>query len=135
MIYFRRRGVLIYETPGGIMLVHDGGVVTLPGGKAKRNETRKKAALREMQEETGIKIPDAKLLFSYSGIVQKDKHGRGYFRDMTKVFYARGENFPEEKKSRKVLYLNYNSGLPEYTQDTRNILKRFYDIKSTIFTT
>ncbi len=50
----RRRGTAIVETNKGILLTSGKGrVFILPGGGARRSESRLRAALRDLEEETG----------------------------------------------------------------------------------
>lgn len=41
---------------GEILLIHRNGVWDLPKGKIEKNESREEAAIREVEEETGIQI-------------------------------------------------------------------------------
>lgn len=95
-MYHRRRGTAIVEKDEGILVVSEGhGSFTLPGGKASRNESRRRAAIRELQEETSLKVLESKYLFSYIGAPHRDYKGRGYFRDSHKVFLIKTEGIPK----------------------------------------
>ena len=49
MVYVRRRGTAIVDTPSGILVVSkDGRLFTLPGGGARPDETDSEAAIREL---------------------------------------------------------------------------------------
>jgi 8-oxo-dGTP diphosphatase len=66
MAIIRRRGTAIIETPKGILVAsgrHK--VFLLPGGGAEKWESRKRAAIRELREETGLKAHYWKYLFTY----------------------------------------------------------------------
>lgn len=64
----RRKGVAIVNSDKGILVVSESGkMFSLPGGGADRGESREKAAIRELREETGLKAESAKFLFSYEG--------------------------------------------------------------------
>lgn len=68
MVYRRRRGTTIVETPNGILVVSlDSSNFTLPGGGALRDESRREAAIRELMEETGMKAVDLTSLFEFMG--------------------------------------------------------------------
>jgi len=46
----RRRGTTIVDTPNGILVVSEGGrTYYLPGGVARKGESRRKAAIRELR--------------------------------------------------------------------------------------
>ena len=88
----RRKGVAIVDTEKGILVVSSGRnkKFTLPGGGAERWETRKKAAIRELEEETGLKTKEIKYLFSYLGTKWHMHNGRRV-RNLAKVFLVKTE--------------------------------------------
>ncbi len=62
----RRRGTAIVESSRGILLTSmSKGPYLLPGGGARRGETRFRAAIRETEEETGLRAYYAKILFQH----------------------------------------------------------------------
>lgn len=86
MVLRRRRGAAIVDTPKGILVVSSRKkLFILPGGGAKKGESRRKAAMRELHEETGLSPVSSQYLFSYVGPVHKS-YGGGHFQDHNKVF-------------------------------------------------
>ena len=69
MTRIRRKGVAIVDTPKGILVVAISDIFILPGGGAKPWENRKKAAIRELYEETGLRTKKIKYLFNCYFIV------------------------------------------------------------------
>ena len=73
----RRRGVAIVPTKKGILVVSDKkGVYMLPGGGARKKESRKEAAIRELNEETGLDVKEIYHLFGYLGKIWNKKNIR-----------------------------------------------------------
>jgi 8-oxo-dGTP diphosphatase len=94
MVRRRRRGLAIVETPRGILVVSGRSkVFYLPSGGAEKWESREKAALRELYEETGLKAKSSEFLFSYVGRVWCDHRGRET-QNHTKVFKVEVEGTP-----------------------------------------
>ena len=62
----RRRGTAILETEKGILLTAmSRGTFLLPGGGANKGESRFRAAIRELEEETGLMANYAKIIFRH----------------------------------------------------------------------
>jgi len=77
MIRTRRKGVAIVESKKGILVVSGRSkIFALPGGGAKRGESRRRATKRELREETGLRTKSTKYLFSYVGRKWKDSRKR-----------------------------------------------------------
>lgn len=64
-----RATIIVQDDDGRILLVRDRGkrIFSLPGGKIERGEDARRAALRELQEETGINLTRAVRLFKHVG--------------------------------------------------------------------
>ena len=85
MTRIRRKGAAIVDTPHGILVVLGRSrKFVLPGGGANKGESRKKAAIRELYEETGLKTKKITYLFRYVG--SRFHTRRGEVRNHAKVF-------------------------------------------------
>lgn len=125
----RRRGTAIVETEQGILVTAGRrGVFILPGGGAKHDESRVKAAMRELQEETGLHPHNAKYLFRHVGAVNKS-HGHGYFQDHHTVCLvkATGAARPHHEV-RYVAYYTAGSNV-RISRTTREIIEKYYAYK------
>jgi 8-oxo-dGTP diphosphatase len=130
----RRRGTAIVETEEGILVTAGrGGIFILPGGGANKNESRTKAAMRELREETGLHPHHAKYLFRHVGKVRKS-HGHGYFQDHHTVCLvkATGTARPHHEV-RHVAYYKPGSNV-RISGVTREIIERYcaYKKRSTM---
>ncbi len=130
MVYNRRRGTAIVEFPEGILVVSQGSEsFMLAGGGANKGESRRKAAMRELQEETGLKPLDSKYLFSYKGRLHKDFKDRGSFRDNHKVFLIKTEGTPTpQKEIKRIAFFKEGSGL-KLVYSTKEIIEKFLAMK------
>ena len=105
MVHKRRRGTAIVETSKGILVVAwESKLFMLPGGGAKFWESRKRAAMRELYEETRLKAKSAKYLFSYIGPEHKNENGRVQ-RNHAKVFLIKTEG--KAKPSHEVKHIAF----------------------------
>jgi 8-oxo-dGTP diphosphatase len=130
MVFNRRRGTAIVEFPEGILVVSQGSeFFMLAGGGANKGERRRQAALRELQEETGLKPLDSKYLFSYKGRLHKDFKGRGSFRDYHKVFLIKAQGIPTpQREIKQIAFFKEGSGL-KLSYSTQEIIERFLAMK------
>jgi 8-oxo-dGTP diphosphatase len=125
----RRRGTALVETEQGILVTAGrGGVFLLPGGGANRGESRTKAAMRELREETGLKPYYAKYLFRHRGRVSKS-HGHGYFQDHHTVCLIKAHGTPRPRHEIKyVAFYKPGSGV-RISGITREIIEKYYSYK------
>jgi 8-oxo-dGTP pyrophosphatase MutT (NUDIX family) len=107
MVHKRRRGTAIVDTPEGILVVSESRrLFLLPGGGAHPNESRRRAAVRELNEETGLKTSKCTYLFSFKGKIHKDFRG-GHFFDEHKVFLIETDGVAKPRNEIKhIAYFN-----------------------------
>jgi 8-oxo-dGTP diphosphatase len=132
MVHLRRRGTAIVDFPEGILLVSESGNrYSLPGGNARKGESRKEAAIRELGEETGLKALECVYLFEYSGKgTHKDVKG-GFFKTAHKVFLVKTDGVP--KPRREVKHVRFFDGSNVTLHDSsRKIIDRYQRIKKFI---
>src|SRR3989344_6189514 len=120
-----RKGVAIIEKEKGILVVAGRRkVFALPGGGANGKETRKKAAIRELREETGLKTKNARYMFSYKGRKWKDHKGR-YVRNSAKVFLIKIYGHLRPRKEVKyVAWYNSNSDV-KVSRSTKGLIEKY----------
>jgi ADP-ribose pyrophosphatase YjhB (NUDIX family) len=124
MAHKRRRGTAIVDTPDGILVVSESGkVFLLPGGGANPNESRRRAAIRELKEETGLKTIESAYLFSYKGKIHKDFRG-GHFWDEHKVFLINASG--EAKPRNEIKHIAYfNGSNVKVAAGSRKIIEKY----------
>jgi len=130
MVYGRRRGAALVDTPKGILVVSGRRkLFILPGGGANKGESRRKAAIRELHEETGLCAISAHYLFRYVGPVHKS-HSGGHFQDHNKVFLikANGRAMPRHE----VKYINYykEGSKIRISGTTKAIIEKYLKVNS-----
>src|SRR5580658_10962423 len=127
MVYTRRRGTAIVDTPHGILVVSlDGSNFTLPGGGAHRDESRREAAIRELMEETGMTAVNLTHLFEFMGGVHQGPKG-GTFRNAHKVFLVTATGTPEPgQEVKRVAY--YDGSGPTLTPSASKIIKKYRSV-------
>jgi 8-oxo-dGTP diphosphatase len=124
MVYIRRRGTALVDTPAGILVVSkDGHIFTVPGGGARPEETDMEAAIRELKEETGLEGTDAVYLFEFLGLTHTGPKG-GIFQNAHKVFLVKAKGLPRPSREiKKVAY--YTGSQPPLTFSARRIIDRY----------
>lgn len=121
----RRRGTAIIETSRGILVASGKRkIFLLPGGGAKKGETRQQAAIRELEEETGLHAHSVKYLFSYKGKPHKSYSG-GYFQDHHKVFLVKSYGHCRPRKEIKQLAWYKQDSDICLSQTTREIIEKY----------
>lgn len=124
MVFIRRKGMAIVEFPKGILIVAGRRKkFTLPGGGAERLESRKKAAIRELYEETNLKIKKIKYLFRHLGDIHL-KRGKET-RNNSKIFLA--ETYGNLRPKNEIKYIDFwKAGCKlDVADSTERIIKRY----------
>lgn len=97
MVIIRRRGTAIVETPRGIIVTASRNkLFLLPGGGAEKWESRRRATIRELKEETGLKAYYCKYLFTHhEPKYNYDDGKRRKIRNLHKIFLIRAKGTPK----------------------------------------
>jgi 8-oxo-dGTP diphosphatase len=130
-ILYRRRGTAIVETSKGILLTAGRhGAFILPGGGAKRGESRFIAALRELTEESGLLPYYAEIVFKHKGKIRPTHSGRHKFQDHHTVCFVKATGTPRpgggDAKRIDYYYLGCTVKISPTTQE---IIDRYYEWK------
>lgn len=128
-MWHRRRGTAIVETLKGILVASGRRkIFLLPGGGAEKWESRRKAAIRELREETGLRGYKSHFLFTYVGAVHKS-HGGGHFQDQNKVFLVKATG--HARPTHEIKYIEwYKPGSKIHISGiTRGIIEKYYKFK------
>ncbi len=128
MTWNRRRGSALIDTEKGILLVcQKNGVYMLPGGGASHAESRRSAAIRELEEETGLKAETVEYLFSINSR-RKKAHGGGLLRDNHKVFSITSNGKPIPRHEiKKIAYFKPGSSIL-IDDITKEIIEKYYEM-------
>jgi 8-oxo-dGTP diphosphatase len=118
----RRRGTAIVDTPKGILVVsHNNRTFYLPGGGAEGCESRKKAAIRELKEETGLLTCACRFLFEYESMTNSHK-----------VFLI--ESSGDAKPLNEIKYVDFFDGSNlRVSEATWEIIEEYHAIKKGYF--
>lgn len=132
-IRYRRRGTAIVETPHGILLTagRPGKPFILPGGGARRGESRFMAALRELTEETHLLPYAAEVIFRHKGKISPTMSGRHKFRDQHTVVLVKASGTPRPGggDAKRIAY--YYPGCNVWiSKTTKEIIDRYYEWKN-----
>lgn len=132
MVRDRRRGTAIVDTPQGILVVSESGrAYLLPGGNARTGESRRKAAIRELKEETSLHATDVSYLFECKGGIHRNHRGHSV-RTAHKVFLVKANGVAKPQgEINHLAYVNESSSL-NLSQSTKRILKRYNEIKNSL---
>jgi len=131
-VRYRRRGTAIVETQHGILLTagRHGKPFILPGGGAKRGESRFVAALRELTEETGLLPYSAEIIFRHKGKIRPTISGRHKFQDHHTVCLVKASGTPRPGggDAKRIAY--YYPGCDVWiSSTTKEIIERYYEWK------
>ncbi|HGJ67608.1 TPA: NUDIX hydrolase [bacterium] len=123
---YRRKGVSIIDTKKGILVCAIGDTYILPGGGARPWESRKRAAIRELFEETGLNTKKIKYLFKDVGIKWHDYKGR-LVRNYSKVFLVDAVGIPRPSHEiRKIGYFNKKSKI-KIGEGSKKIIEKYWN--------
>jgi 8-oxo-dGTP pyrophosphatase MutT (NUDIX family) len=125
----RRRGTAIVETNQGIIIVSGKReeFYLLPGGGAEPYESRRQAAIRELEEETGLKATSTIYLFTHIGGTYQYKNK--FFKNHHKVFLIKANGIPESRNEIKYIKY-YNPGdQTKLSKSTNAILEKYLSNK------
>ena len=119
VVHRRRRGTAIVDTSSGILVVSEvGRTYYLPGGGARRGESRRSAATREPLEETGLRATKCSYLFEYTS-----------YSNFHKVFLIDTTGVAKPKK--EIKYLTYfNGSNVNVSETTRKIIETYHEKKN-----
>lgn len=122
----RRKGVAIVDTNKGILVVSGRSKrFTLPGGGAEKLESREKATIRELYEETGLKTKNIKYLFGYIG--SKWHTRKGLVRNHARVFLVEVEGTPKPRHEIKYISFWKSESNLNITSGTKKIIEKYLD--------
>jgi len=132
MVYNRRRGTAVVESSEGFLVVSENGkLFLLPGGGARKGESRESAAIRELYEETGLRATQSTYLFSFKGRIHRSYNGKGHFRDMHKVFSIKTDGTVKPKG--EIKYFAFSHGdEPNLADSAKKIIAKYQSLKAKV---
>ena len=125
----RRRGTAIVENSKGILVASGRKkVFLLPGGGAKKGESRRRAAIRELREETGLKAHYWKYLFTYHEPRYTLEGKKRKIRNLHKIFLIKALGYPKPNYH-DVWHISYwkPSSNIKLSRQTEKIIKEYLD--------
>lgn len=131
-VKYRRRGTAIVETQRGILLTagRSGKSFILPGGGAKRGESRFMAALRELTEETSLLPYATEIIFKHKGKIKPTMSVKHKFQDQHTVCLVKASGTPRPggDNAKRIAY--YYPGCNVWiSTTTKEIIERYYEWK------
>jgi 8-oxo-dGTP diphosphatase len=127
----RRRGTAIVDTSKGILVCSGRRkLFLLPGGGAEKWESRRKAAIRELREETDLKAYSCKYLFSHRGSKHKTFGGKRFFRDVSKVFLIEVKGTARPRHEIKHIAYYTKEGNVKISHNTKLMIERYLEMKN-----
>ena len=128
MTIIRRRGTVIVETAKGILVAsRRKKIFLLPGGGAKKWESRRRVAIRELKEETGLKAYYWRYLFTYHEPKYTLKGKKRKIMNLHKVFLIKAHGIPKPNY-RDVKYISYyrpGNKFPKISRMTEIIIDKY----------
>ncbi|NMB66558.1 NUDIX domain-containing protein [Candidatus Woesearchaeota archaeon] len=127
MTITRRRGTAIVETPNGILVASGKRkLFLLPGGGAKKNESRKRAAIRELEEETSLRTYSCEYLFTSNEPKYNSEGKKRKIRNLHKVFLIKATGNPKPSHH-DVAYIDYwkPRSKIELSKSTKIIIEKY----------
>lgn len=128
MTITRRRGTAILKTPKGILVTAGRGkLFLLPGGGAEKWESRRRATIRELKEETHLKAYYWKYLFTHNEPKYNLDGERKKIRNLHKVFLikASGKPKPNYHDVSHIAYWKPGSNV-NISRTTKAILEKYF---------
>jgi ADP-ribose pyrophosphatase YjhB (NUDIX family) len=128
-VRYRRRGTAIVENQHGILLTagRRGKPFILPGGGAKRGESRFMAALRELTEETRLLPYSAEIIFRHKGKIRPTMSGRHKFQDQHTVCLVKASGTPRPGGGDAKRLAYYYPGCNVWiSTTTKEIIEKYY---------
>ena len=127
MHFKRKKGVAIVDTERGILVVSGRSKkFVLPGGGTERWESRRKATIRELYEETGLRTKNIHYLFRYMGSKWHTSRGKTV-RNYAKVFLVETEGNPRPRNEIKyIAFWKIESSL-YLTSGTKKVIEKYLE--------
>ncbi|AXK39761.1 NUDIX domain-containing protein [Crenobacter cavernae] len=114
--HLAHRATAVIELADGVLVTAAAGQrFSLPGGKASRGELRSQALIRELREETGLRVHN--ILYLFDHVTPHTAH---------KVYLVIAQGAPRPQgEIERIGVLASPDGEPDVTPETRAILRRY----------